>query len=426
MTTTQLTRNGRPRIVITGLGAVTSLGLDVETTYRNLIAGKSGVAFLPQLDVPDAPTKIGAVVRGFDAARYMDPRDARRYTNFATFAVAAASQAIADADLDLARVDTTRVGVDIGSALGATMVIEEQRVVLEKRGPRGVNPLVIPAGITTTPPCLVAVKYGIKGPVYATIAACSTGAVVIGESAKRMVWGDADVFIAGGSDSVMSVMAITGFSRLGALSQRNDAPEQACAPFAANRTGAVAGEGAAVMVLETLEHALRRDARILAEVIGYGFTCDGYHMAAPAPDAEQAARAIRMALQTAGIAAEELDWIGAHGTGTQLNDVAETKAIKMALGAAAYKIPVSSVKSELGHIFGGAATISAIAGIMAMHHGVLPPTINYEAADPECDLDYIPNQARQADVRTVMVNGFGFGGQNASLILRKWSQEGRS
>ncbi|MGC8780261.1 MAG: beta-ketoacyl-ACP synthase II [Anaerolineae bacterium] len=422
MSTTALTRNGRPRIVVTGMGAITPLGLDVETTYQNLIEGKSGVSLLPQLDVPDAPTKIAAAVKGFDAGKYLDPREARRYTQFATFAVAAATQAIEDARLDLAAEDPTRIGVDIGSALGAAMVIEEQRVVLEKRGPRGINPLVVPAGISTTPPCLVAVKYGIKGPVYATVAACSTGGVVIGESAKRMMWGDADVFIAGGSDSVMSVMCITGFSRLGALSQRNDAPEKACAPFAANRTGAVAAEGAAVLLLETLEHAQRRGARILAEVLGYGFTCDGYHMAAPAPDGEQAARAMRMALETAGIAPEELDWIGAHGTGTQLNDVAETKAIKMALGPAAYKVPISSVKSALGHMFGGATTISAIAGIMAMHRGYLPPTINYEIPDPECDLDYIPNQARKADVRTIMVNGFGFGGQNASVVFRRWEE----
>ncbi len=422
MTTTQLTRNGRPRVVITGMGAITPLGLDVETTYRNLIAGKSGVAFLPQLDVPDAPTKIGAAVNGFDPGQYMDAREARRYMKFATFAVAAATQAVNEAGLDMAAEDPTRIGVDIGSALGAAVLIEEQRMLLEKRGPRGINPLAIPAGISTTPPCLVAVKYGIKGPVYATIAACATGAVTVGEAAKRMMWGDADVFIAGGSDSVMTVMSITGFARLGALSQRNDAPEKACAPFAANRSGAVASEGAAVVLLETLEHARRRGARILAEVIGYGLTCDGYHMAAPAPDAEQAARAMRMALETAGIAAEELDWIGAHGTGTQLNDVAETKAIKLALGDAAYRIPTSSVKSELGHMFGGAATISAIAGIKAMAHGVLPPTINYETPDPECDLDYIPNVARQADVRTIMVNGFGFGGQNASLVIRKWEE----
>jgi 3-oxoacyl-[acyl-carrier-protein] synthase II len=419
--TTQFTRNGRPRIVITGMGAITPLGLDMETTYQNLIAGKSGVVLLPQLDIPDAPTKIGASVKGFDAAQYMDAREARRYMPFATYALAAATQAVNDAGLDMAAEDPTRVGVDIGSALGATMLIEEQRMLLERRGPRGINPLAIPAGITTTPPCLIAVKYGIKGPVYATVAACSTGAVVIGESAKRMAWGDADVFIAGGSDSVMSVMSITGFARLGALSQKNDTPEQACAPFAGNRTGAVAAEGAAAVILETLEHALRRNARILAEVIGYGFTCDGYHMAAPAPDGEQAARAMKMAIHTAGIAPGELDWIGAHGTGTQLNDAAETKAIKMALGEAAYKVPVSSVKSGLGHMFGGAATISALAGIKAMEHGLLPPTINYEIPDPECDLDYIPNHARKADVRTLMVNGFGFGGQNASLIVRKWA-----
>lgn len=418
--TTQYHRNGRLRVVITGTGAITPLGLDTASTYQKLIAGESGVSFLPLLDLPDVPVKIGGNVKGFNAANYMDPREARRYMPFATYAVAAATQAVNGAGLDMTAEDPTRIGVDIGSALGAAVLIEEQRMLLEKKGPRGINPLAIPAGISTTPPCLIAVKYGIKGPVYATIAACSTGAVVIGESVKRIAWGDADVFIAGGSDSVMSVMSITGFARLGALSQRNDAPEKACAPFAANRTGAVAGEGAAVVLLESLEHAQRRGARILAEVLGYGFTSDGFHMAAPDPNAEQASRAMSMALQTAGIAAEELDWIGAHGTGTQLNDIAETKAIKTALGPAAYTVPISSIKSALGHMFGAASTISAIIGIEAMAHGILPPTINYETPDPDCDLDYIPNIARKADVRTVMVNGFGFGGQNASLILRKW------
>jgi 3-oxoacyl-[acyl-carrier-protein] synthase II len=420
--TTQHSRNGRTRVVITGMGAITPLGLDVETTYQALIESRSGVSFLPLLDVPDAPTKIGAAVKGYDGAKYMDPRDARRYAPFASYAVAAATQAVDDAALDMAVEDPTRIGVDIGTALGAVVLIEEQRMTMEKRGPRGVNPLMIPTGLVTTPSCLVAVKYGIRGPVYATVAACATGVVVIGEAAKRLAWGDADVFIVGGSDSVMSVMCVTGFSRLGALSQRNDAPEKACAPFAANRTGAVAGEGAAMVVVETLEHAQRRGARILAEVLGYGLTSDGFHMAAPDPNAAQASRSMSLAIRDAGIAPEELDWIGAHGTGTQLNDVAETKAIKMALGDAAYKVPASSIKSAMGHLFGGAATISAIMGVKAMERGMLPPTINYEIPDPECDLDYVPNVARKADVRTVMVNGFGFGGQNASLILRKWEE----
>lgn len=420
--TTHHSTNGRPRIVITGMGAITSLGLDIDTTYRNLIAGKSGVSFLSQLDVPDAPTKIGGAVKGFDASKYMDAREARRYYTFATMGVASAVQAVDHSGLDFASEDMERVGCDIGTALGAVILVEEQRMALEKRGPRGINPLSIPAGLATTPAALVAARYGIHGPVYATVAACATGAVVIGEAAKRMAWGDADVFIAGGTDSVMSVMCVTGFARLGALSQRNDAPEKACAPFAANRTGAVAGEGSAMVVLETLEHAQRRGAHILAEVLGYGTTCDGYHVAAPDPSAAQAARAMSLAIQNAGIAPEELDWIGAHGTGTQLNDVAETKALKMALGDAAYKIPTSSIKSAIGHIFGGAAAISALTGIKAMQEGILPPTINYETPDPECDLDYIPNVARQAEVRTLMVNGFGFGGQNASLILRKWEE----
>ena len=322
--TTQHSRNGRTRVVITGMGAITPLGLDVETTYQALIESKSGVAFLPLLDVPDAPTKIGATVKGYDGAKYMDARDARRYAPFASYAVAAATQAVDDAALDMAAEDPTRIGVDIGTALGSVVLIEEQRMTMEKRGPRGVNPLMIPTGLVTTPPCLVAVKYGIKGPVYATVAACATGVVVIGEAAKRLAWGDADVFIVGGSDSVMSVMCVTGFSRLGALSQRNDAPEKACAPFAANRTGAVAGEGAAMVVVETLEHAQRRGARILAEVLGYGLTSDGFHMAAPDPDAAQASRAMSLAIAEMPASLPK-SWIGSARTAPARNSTTSPK-----------------------------------------------------------------------------------------------------
>ncbi len=415
------TRNGRQRVVVTGLGAVTPLGNDAASTWQALLAGKSGVTPITTFDASALPTRIAANVKGFDAGKFMDPKEARRLSPFIHYAAAAATEAVALAGLNFGQEDLSRVGVDVGSALGGTSLLEEQRLVLETKGPRAINPTVVTAIIINSAACQIAIRYGIHGPVNAPVAACATGTVALGDAYSRLAWGLADVMIAGGTESVMTPLAITAFARLGATSQRNDTPEQACAPFDKNRDGTIVGEGAAIMVLETLAHAARRNAPILAEVLGYALTCDAYHLVAPHPTGEIAARAMRGALDHGGVAPEELSWIVAHGTATQLNDASESKAIKMALGEEiAHKVPATSIKGALGHMLGAAGAISAVAAVAAINAGVLAPTINYQTPDPDCDLDYVPNVARPATVRTVMINAFGFGGQNACLVFRKW------
>jgi 3-oxoacyl-[acyl-carrier-protein] synthase II len=310
--------------------------------------------------------------------------------------------------------------VEIGSSLGGTDLVEEQRSILDKRGPRAVNPTAIPAILISSAACAVAIRYAARGPVSVPVNACATGVTAVGEAYRRILHGDADVMIAGGTDSVMSALGITGFGRLGALSTRNETPERACAPFSADRDGTVLGEGAAALVLETLEHAQARGARILAEVAGYGLTSDAFNMAAPDPEGAGAARAMRLALASDPQAAENLSWICAHGTGTPLNDLSETKAVKRVFGERAYATPISSIKGALGHMLGAAGAVSLIVGVKAIETGVIPPTINYATPDPECDLDYVPNVARSAKVDVCMVNAFGFGGQNAAVVVKQF------
>jgi 3-oxoacyl-[acyl-carrier-protein] synthase II len=414
------TQNGRQRIVITGLGAVSPLGLDVASTWQGLIEGKSGVSAITTFDTRDFPTKIAASVQGFDPTLYLNQREARRMSPFILYTLAAAYEAVTQARLDLSQEDPTRVGVEIGSGLGGTSIVEEQRLILENKGIRHINPSMVPAILINTAACMVAIQLGIKGPVNSGVSACASGLTSLGDAARRLAWGDADVMLAGGAESVVTPLAIAGFSRLGALSKKNDTPEKACAPFDAGRDGTVIGEGAAVLVLETLGHAQGRHAPILAEVLGYGLTCDAYHTAAPEPSGDGAARAMANALREAGISLDEVDYICAHGTGTELNDISETLAIKTALRERAYEVPVSSNKGAVGHMIGAAGAISTVAGVQAILTGLIPPTINYQTPDPECDLDYVPNVARETTVNTVMINSFGFGGQNACLVLRRW------
>jgi len=406
---------------VTGVGAITPLGLDVPSTWQALIEGKSGVTRITDWDVSQYPTQMAAFVKGFDAAQYIHPREARRLSPFILYGLAAAKQAIDQADIDFAREDTTRIGVEIGSSMGGSSIVEEQRLILDAKGVRQINPTLIPAILINTVACVVAIELGIRGPVNSVSGACATGLISLGEAVRKISWGDADVMIAGGAEAVLSPLSVAGFARLGATSVKNDRPERACAPFDLNRDGTVVGEGAAVLVLESLDHAQQRGAPILAEVLGYALTCDAYHVVAPDPSGEGAARAMRLALQEAGVSSSELDWIVAHGTATKMNDAIETKAIKMALGEqVAYKVPVSSNKGALGHMIGAAGAVSAVTAVQAMLTDTIAPTINYETPDPECDLDYVPNVGRAATVRTVMVNCFGFGGQNSCLVLRKW------
>ena len=408
------------RVVITGMGAITPVGLNVADFWQGLTAGRSGVGPITQFDASQHPTQIAASVEGFDPTDYVDRREARRMARFTQFALAATQQALQDAKLDLTREDPTRVGLEIGSAIGGIEVIEEQSLRLRDGGPRQINPIFAPSVIINIAPCHIAVLLGIKGPANAPVAACATGAVAIGEATRRLQRGDVDVMIAGGTESAMTPLAVVSFSRLGALSTRNDEPERACRPFDADRDGTVIGEGAAIVVLETLEHALRRGAPIQAEVVGYGFTEDAYHIVAPEPGGDGAARAMSLALADTGLSPGEIGYICAHGTGTVLNDPSETAAIKAIFGETAYRVPISANKSMIGHLFGAAGSISVITAVKAIQEGVIPPTINLDNPDPECDLDYVPNVARQATVDAAIANAFGVGGQNATVALKRF------
>lgn len=408
------------RVVVTGLGMISPLGLSVEETWQGLLAGRSAVMPITEFPTDGFPTQMAAQVRGFDALTYMGHKDARRAGRFAQFAAAAASEAILQAKLDLEGEDRTRVGLQVGSAVGGLPVIEDQTLTLQEKGPRRINPVFVPTVIVSAAPCLLAVLWGIKGPTHAPAAACATGIVAIGEAMRNLKWGDADVMLAGGTESTITPLALAAFSRLGALSTRNDDPQHACRPFDINRDGTVIGEGAAAMVLETVEHARRRGATILAEVIGYGLTEDGFHMTAPEPNGDGATRAMSLAIRDAGIDPSEVDCIVAHGTGTPLNDVAETRAIHTVFGEHARRLLITSNKGAIGHTLGAAGAVSSVVGVKAILEGVVPPTVNLEQPAPECDLDYVPHRPRPVEVNTVLINAIGFGGQNASLILRRW------
>ncbi len=408
------------RVVITGMGAVTPAGLSVADFWDSITAGRSGVGPVTLFDAEGYPARIAGEVKGFDPLDFMGSREAKRMARFGQFALASVRMALKDGGLDMEQEDGTRVGLEIGSAVGGMEIVEEQVLVLAQRGPRRVQPTALSSMLVNMAPCQIAIELGIKGPVSAPVAACATGVVAVGEATRRLQRGDVEVMIAGGAESMMTPLAIVAFSRIGALSTRNDEPERACRPFDADRDGTVMSEGAAVLVLETLEHAAKRGARIYAQVLGYGFTEDAYHIAAPDPSGDGAAWAMSLAIQEAGINPSEVDYIASHGTGTVLNDVSETKAIKAIFGGDAYRVPISSNKSMVGHMLGAAGSISIIATVKAMEDSLLPPTINLETPDPECDLDYVPHLVRPARVDVGLINAFGFGGQNGSLLIRRW------
>jgi 3-oxoacyl-[acyl-carrier-protein] synthase II len=415
-----LTNGHRRRVVITGLGTINPLGNNLEATWTAMMKGECGVEPITHFDTTYFPCTVAAQVKNFDPLAYMDKRDARRLAPFLHLAVAAAQQAVEHAVLDFSQEDPTRIGVEVGSAIGGADVVEEQRLILEQQGPRKVNPTTIPALLVNMPGCFIAIQHNLMGPVNASISACATGISGIGEGMRRIVWGDADVMLVGGTDSAVTPLVISAFGRLTALSNRNETPKKSITPFDANRDGTVIGEGAAVLVLESLEHAQARGAKILAEVKGYGLTSDAFHISSPREDGSGAARAMQNALKDAGLTPEVVDYIAAHGTGTPMNDAIETKAIKYALGESAYDVAISSIKSMTGHTLGAAGALSAIAAIKGMQEGIIPPTINLETLDPACDLDYVPNKPRPAEIKIAMINGFGFGGQNACVILEKW------
>ena len=408
------------RVVVTGLGAVTPLGIGVDETWSGLIAGRSGVGPLTFFDCTDFATKISAEVKGFEPADYIEAKEIKKMDRFIHFAVAAAKMAVDQSGLVINEANAPRVGVMVGSGMGGLIAIEKYHETYLERGPRKITPFFIPMLIINLASGQISIMIGAKGPNSAVVTACATGTHNIGDACKIIQRGDADVMIAGGTEACITPMGIGGFNAMKALSTRNDDPTRASRPFDNERDGFIMGEGAGIMVLEELETAKARGAKIMAEVVGYGLTGDAYHLTAPAPNGEGAARCIRMALDDAGMAPEEIDYINAHGTSTKFNDEFETMAIKSVLGAHAYKIPVSSTKSMTGHLLGAAGGVEAIVAVKAILEGKVPPTINYENPDPLCDLDYVPNTARDVDVKVALSNSFGFGGTNGCLLFKRF------
>lgn len=410
------------RVVITGLGVISPLGNDIDTFWNHLIQGKSGVSTITRFDTSDFAVKIAAEVKDFNPLDFMNKKDAKRMDRFVQFAVAASKMALEHAGLDMDKVEKERVGTYIGSGIGGLETLEEQHKVMMKRGPRRVSPFFVPMMIANMASGIVSIQIGAKGPNSAAISACATGTHCVGDAFKILQRGDADVMIAGGTEATILPMAVAGFSAMGALSTNNEAPEKASRPFDRDRDGFVMGEGAGVLVLETLEHAQKRGANIIAEVVGYGMTADAYHLTSPDPEGDGAKRSMLMAVKDAGLEPEDVDYINAHGTSTDYNDKFETIAIKGAFGEHAKRLAISSTKSMTGHLLGAAGGIETIATALAIKEGIVPPTINLENPDPDCDLDYVPNEARKMRVRAALSNSLGFGGHNATIALKEYQE----
>jgi 3-oxoacyl-[acyl-carrier-protein] synthase II len=407
------------RVVVTGMGVITPIGNQVDRFWNNLVAGTSGISTIDHMDVSEYKTSIAGVVRDFDAEAAVGRREVRRMDRYTQFAVAAAKQAVEDANLTIDATNEERVGVYIGSGIGGIHTILDNYRTLLSRGPSRVSPTVVPMMIANMAAAQVSIMFGAKGPSLAPVTACATGNNAIGEAFKLIQRGGADAVIAGGAEATITDLALAGFGNATALSTRNDVPAQASRPFDAQRDGFVAAEGAGVLVLESLEHAERRGARIHAEIVGYGSTSDAYHIVATDPEGAGAYRAMRDALADAGLAPEELDTINAHATSTPAGDLSETRAIKRLLGSRAYDVPISANKSMIGHMLGAAGGVEAVALIKTLQDGVIPPTINLENPDPECDLDYVPIVARKAELNYGLSSSFGFGGHNAVLVFKK-------
>jgi len=405
------------RVVVTGLGVISPVGTGRDLFWDNLCAGKSGISRFTSFNVDDYPTQIGAEVRDFEPLEFIEKKDLRRMDRFGQFAVAAARMALQDARL-ATPVDSERAGVSIGSGIGGIITIEEQIKVLNEKGPRRVSPFFVPMLIANMASGYVSMEFGLKGPNITLVTACATGTHSLGEAFRIIQRGDADLMVAGGSEAAFTPVAFAGFCAMRAMSTRNDEPERASRPFDRDRDGFVMGEGAGVLVLESLEHAKSRGARIYAEICGYGRSGDAYHVTAPDPDGSGARRCMAIAVQDAGLAPSEIDYINAHGTSTDLNDRTESLAIKAVFGEHAYRLAISSTKSMIGHLLGAAGGVEAIASVLSLHTGIIPPTVNYENQDPECDLDYVPNVARERKIIAAMSNSFGFGGTNASLVFK--------
>ncbi len=410
------------RVVVTGMGVFTPVGNDLTTFWNNLIAGKSGISTITQIDVSDQTTKIAGEVKDFDPFALLDRKEARHMDRFTQLAVAAADQAIADSGIRFEETDTEMWGVIVSSGIGGMKTFEDQYQAYLKGGPRKVSPFFIPMLIADISPGHISIKYGLKGVNYTTISACASASHAIGEAFNAVRYGKAIGMITGGSETPITDMGLAGFNALKALSTRNEEPEKASRPFDKDRDGFVMGEGAAVLVLEELEHARRRGAKIYGEIVGAAYTADAYHITAPQPGGDGAKRAMLLAIKDAGLAPTDIDYINAHGTSTPYNDKVETEAIKAAFGEHAYNLHISSTKSMIGHLLGASGAAEAVATLMTLKNGVIHPTINLDTPDPECDLNYTPNRAVQKDVRVALSNSFGFGGHNVCLAFKKFTE----
>jgi 3-oxoacyl-[acyl-carrier-protein] synthase II len=408
------------RAVITGLSLLTPLGIGVEKNWRRLLEGESGISHITFFDASAFSSQIGGEVREFNPEEYIDKREARRMDRFAQFSVAAAKMAIADAGLDMEKLKPEEVAVIMGSGIGGIATWEEQHRIFLEKGPNRVSPFFIPMLISDMAAAHIAIAFKAMGANYATVSACASGANAIGEALRLIREERAKVVIAGGSEACLTPLALAGFCSMRALSTRNDEPEKASRPFDAKRDGFVLSEGAGVVIVEEMEFAKKRGARIYAELLGYGLSCDAYHITAPEPNGKGAVLAMEFALKDAGISKEEVDYINAHGTSTQLNDATETLAIKQVFGQRAYEIPISSTKSMIGHLLGAAGAVEFIVCLLSIRDNIIHPTINYEYPDPDCDLDYVPNKAREKKVDVTMSNSFGFGGHNVTLIAKRF------
>lgn len=409
------------KVVVTGMGVVSPVGLNLQDYWSSLISGKSGAGPITRFDTTGFATTIAAELKGFDPDNYIDRKESRRMDAFCQYAMAAAKMAVEDSGMDLEKVNRDRVGVIVGSGIGGMYIYEEQVITMHEKGARRISPLFIPVMILDIAAGHISMRYGFKGPNFATVSACATASHAIGTAFDNIRLGRADVVVTGGAEAPITRMGVGGFNSMKALSTRNDAPEKASRPFDKDRDGFVCGEGSGILILESEKHALARGARIYAEVVGAGYTGDAYHITAPAPGGEGAIRSMKMAIDEGGITPQDVQYINAHGTSTELNDKNETEAIKALFGEYAYKVKISSTKSMTGHLLGAAGGVESIATVLSIVNGKIHPTINYETPDPECDLDYVPNKGIDFEIEYALSNTFGFGGHNATLLFKKYA-----
>ncbi|QDR80427.1 beta-ketoacyl-ACP synthase II [Sporomusa termitida] len=410
----------KKRVVITGLGAITPVGIGTENFWQALIAGKSGIDRISRFDPSEYTTQIAGEVKNFEPAQYIDKKEAKRMDRCTQFAIAAAKMAFEDSGIVLEQEDRSRIGTVVGTGIGGIDTLHDQYKTLFDKGPGRISPFFVPMMIANMPAGQTSITFGLQGPCSCVVTACATGTNAIGDAFKIIQRGDAEVMVAGGTEAAISPAAVAGFCAMKAMSTRNDEPQKASRPFDKDRSGFIMGEGAGVIIMESLEHALARGAKIYAEIVGYGFNADAYHITAPAPEGAQAAKCMAMALNDGGIEPAEVDYINAHGTSTPLNDKNETLAIKSLFGEHAKKLKISSIKSMTGHLLGAAGGIETIATVLTITNGIIPPTINLESQDPELDLDYVPNKAQEHVVNVALSNSFGFGGHNATILVKKY------